>query len=106
MTEASGDGLVIRAMQEADLDETDRIFRLAFGTFLGMAEPETFAGDRQLARSRWLADPDAALVAELDGVLVGSNFATKWGSVAFFGPLSVRPDLWDRGIAQRLVAET
>jgi hypothetical protein len=34
---------------------------------------------------------------------VGSNFATSWGSVGFFGPLTVRPDLWDRGIAGRLV---
>jgi N-acetylglutamate synthase-like GNAT family acetyltransferase len=35
--------------------------------------------------------------------LVGSNFATNWGSVGFFGPLTVRPDLWDRGVASRLM---
>jgi N-acetylglutamate synthase-like GNAT family acetyltransferase len=38
--------------------------------------------------------------------LVGSNFATKWGSVGFFGPLSVRPDLQERGIARALLAKT
>ena len=34
---------------------------------------------------------------------MGSNFATNWGSVGFFGPVSVRPDLWDMGIGARLV---
>src|SRR4029077_11145228 len=46
----------------------------------------------------------AAFAADHDGALAGSNFATRWGSVAFFGPLSIRPDLWDSGIAQPLVA--
>jgi hypothetical protein len=35
--------------------------------------------------------------------LVGSNFATNWGTVAFFGPLSVHPDLWDGATGMRLV---
>lgn len=96
----------IRLMLEDDLAVTDRIFRVAFGTFLGLPEPETFAGDRELARGRWTADPTAAFVAELDGEIVGSNFATNWGSVAFFGPLTVRPDLWNVGIAQRLLEAT
>src|SRR5262249_31749828 len=48
----------------------------------------------------------SALAADLDGELVGSNFATRWGSFGFFGPLSVRPDLWDRGIARRLLERT
>jgi hypothetical protein len=48
----------------------------------------------------------AAFGATLDGKLVGSNFATRWGSVGFFGPLTVRPDLQERGIAQALLART
>src|SRR4029078_3784226 len=32
----------------------------------------------------------ASFGATLDGKLVGSNFATNWGSVGFFGPLTVR----------------
>jgi hypothetical protein len=39
----------------------------------------------------------------VDRELVGSNFGTNWGSVGFFGPLTIRPDLWDRGIATRLM---
>jgi predicted N-acetyltransferase YhbS len=90
-------------MREADLDAADRIFRLAFGTFLGLPDPSTFAGGSDHVRGRWRADPTAAFVAELDGAVVGSNLATRWGSVGFFGPLSVRPDLWERGIARKLL---
>jgi GNAT superfamily N-acetyltransferase len=53
-----------------------------------------------------MADPTAVLAAELDGRLIGSNFATNWGSVGFFGPLTVAPDHWDRAIGQRLLDAT
>jgi predicted N-acetyltransferase YhbS len=98
--------VIIRPLRDADLDEADRIFRLAFGTFLGLPDPMRFAGDADYVRTRFAAVPDAALAAELDGELVGSNFALRRGSLAFFGPLSVRPDLQGRGIAQRLLAAT
>jgi GNAT superfamily N-acetyltransferase len=93
-------------MREQDLPAADRIIRLAFGTFIGLPDPMQFMGDADYARTRFLADPSAALAAELDGQLVGSNFLTRWGSVGFFGPLTIRPDLWDRGIAQRLMGAT
>ena len=95
--------LKIRSLTQDDLPAADRIFRLAFGTFLGAPEPEQFWADLDYARTRWLADPTAAFGAELDGELVGSNFGARWGSVGFFGPLTVRPDLWNRNIAQRLM---
>lgn len=44
-----------------------------------------------------------AFAAVIDGELVGSNFATNWGSVGFFGPLTVRPDMWDKGIGNSLM---
>jgi len=86
-----------------DLSEAGRIIRLAFGTFLGAPEPEQFWADLDYAYTRWHADPTAAFGAELDGELVGSNFTTRWGSVGLFGPVSVRPDLWDQDIGQRLM---
>lgn len=95
--------VTIRPLQEADLDEADRVMRIAFGTFLGLPDPATFMGDGAYVHPRWRMDPSAAFVAEMEGMVVGSNFATRWGSVGFFGPLSVRPDLWDRGIASRLM---
>jgi hypothetical protein len=36
--------------------------------------------------------------------VVGSNFAVRWGSYGFFGPLSVHPDLWDAGVGGLLVS--
>ncbi len=98
--------VTIRLLREADLAEADRIMRLAFGTFLGMPEPLKFMGDADYVRSRWRAEPTAAFGAEIGGELIGTNFATRWGSVGFFGPLTIRPDYWDRGIAQKLLRPT
>lgn len=95
--------ILIRELREGDLADADRIMRLAFGTFLGMPEPEKFMGDADYVRTRWLIDKGAAFAGELNGEVVGSNFATNWGSVGFFGPLTVRPDLWGRGIAKQLM---
>ncbi len=96
-------GVSVRNLQERDLAAADRVMRLAFGTYLGMPEPAAFMGDAQYVATRWRTDPRAAFAAEIDGELVGSNFAARWGSVAFFGPLTVRPDMWDRGIAKALM---
>jgi len=96
----------IRALRESDFPEADWIFRLAFGTFVGLSDPLSFAGDSDWTRTRFASDPAAAFAAELDGRLAGSNFATTWGSVGFFGPLSVRPDLWNAGVAKHLLGPT
>jgi len=90
-------------MQEPDVREADRIFRLAFGTYLGLPDPLQFAGDADWVGTRRRTEPSAAFVAERDGAVVGSILAVHWGSVAFFGPLTVRPDLWDQGIARQLL---
>ena len=98
--------LTIRPLGEPDLPAADRLYRLAFGTFLGLPNPLRFSGDTAYIQTRWTADPTATFGAELDGELVGSNFVTNWGSVGFFGPLTVHPDLWEQGIAKRLLAPT
>lgn len=98
--------IAIRALDGRDVAEADRIFRVAFGTFLGMPRPETFMGDADLVGTRWWASPSASFGAYAGDELVGSNFAANWGSFGFFGPLTVRPDLWDRGIARRLLDTT
>jgi GNAT superfamily N-acetyltransferase len=94
---------VVRAMTESDLPAARRIVHTAFGTFLGAPDPENFWTDRDYVRGRFGAEHVAGFTAELDGEVVGCNFATRWGSVGFFGPVAVRPDLWNRGIAQPLV---
>lgn len=95
--------VVVRPLEENDLPAADQIMRVAFGTFLGMPEPHTFMGDAAFVRPRWRANPAGAFAAVSHGTLVGSNFATRWGSFGFFGPLTVRPDLWDRGVGKRLL---
>ena len=93
----------VRLLQETELSTADSIMRLAFGTFIGLPEPMSFMGDAAYVRNRWLADPEAAFAAEAAGEIIGSNFATNWGSVGFFGPLTIRPDFWDRGVGKRLM---
>jgi len=95
--------ILVRPLREPDLPLADRIFRLAFGTFNGLPDPLQFGGDLDKIRTRWLADPGATFGAEVDGVLVGSNFVTHWGRVGYFGPLTVHPDFWDRGVGQKLL---
>lgn len=93
----------IRLLQESELVRADQIFRLAFGTFLGLPQPNQFGGDTNYIATRWRIDPTAAFAAELEGQLVGSNIAAWWGSVGTFGPLTVHPDFWNQGIAKGLI---
>jgi GNAT superfamily N-acetyltransferase len=91
-------GLNVAPLKEGDLPEAEQIFRVAFGTFLGEPDPSMFWADRDYVYGRHRAPHVAALGATLDGSLVGSNFV--------FGPITVRPDLQERGIAQALLAKT
>lgn len=95
-----GGAASVRPLREAELDRADEIFKVAFGTFLGVPDP---FGTADYVRSRFAADPHAAFAAMVDGELAGSNFATNWGSVGFFGPLTVRPELWDHGVGKSLM---
>ena len=57
-------GVSVRPLCGDELGEADRIFRLAFGTFLGLPDPLAFMGDAGFVRTRWRADPPAAFAAE------------------------------------------
>jgi hypothetical protein len=111
--------IVVHQLREYDLAEADRIFRLAFGTFFGLPDPMSFAGDADYVRTRYYADPASSYGATIindngggssngndNGRLVGSNFTANWGSVGFFGPLTVHPDYWDKGVARSLMEPT
>jgi len=96
----------VRSLRKEDLQTADLIMRVAFGTFIGVPDPSSFGEGMDHVKTRWLTDPNAAFGAVKNGELVGSNFVTRWGSFGFFGPLTVRPDLWDRGIAKLLLEPT
>lgn len=96
----------IGPLKISEAAEADRIMRVAFGTFLGLAQPEDFMGDRNLIVPRLRSAHVKVLAARDNGRLIGSNLITQWGSFAFFGPLTVLPEYWDRGVAQRLLEAT
>ncbi len=96
----------IDILRQDELDEAERIVRLAFGTFLGLPDPLQFMGDRTFMASRWRASHVQVLAAHDGGRLIGSNVLTRWGSFGFFGPLTILPEYWDRGVAQRLLDAT
>ena len=83
-----------------------RISSLAFGTFLGLPEPEKFGADVDYIRNETYSRSGWCSCAEAEGVLVGSNLVTNWGSVGYFGPLTVLPDYQDQGIGSRLMEAT
>ena len=95
--------IVIRHMAKEDLQEADSIIRLAFGTFMGHDNPEDYRSDARYANPRYNADPSASFVAELDGKIIGSNFGLHWGSVGIFGPLTIHPEYWNKGIGSKLM---
>ncbi len=93
-------------LKKNELDEADRIVRLAFGTFLGLPNPLDFMGDRNFMAPRWRSAHVKVIAAREGGRLIGSNIVTRWGSFGFFGPLTVLPEYWDRGVAKRLLEST
>lgn len=95
--------VVVRRLREEDIEAADHIMRIAFGTFVGIPDPITFFGDACWVRPQWRSDPEAAFVAEMDGRVVGSNFATVWGSFGFFGPITTHPDVWGQGVGSKLM---
>jgi predicted N-acetyltransferase YhbS len=97
------ESVLVRPMVDEDVDQADRVTRLAFGTYRGQPDPEAAFGDAELVRTRFRAAPDCAWVAEVGGAVVGTVLAAQWGTFGFFGPLAVHPDWWDRGIGSRLL---
>jgi GNAT superfamily N-acetyltransferase len=96
----------ISPLKQSELEEADRIVRLAFGTFLGVPNPLDFMGDRTFMTSRWRSPHVKVIAAREGGRLIGSNVVTRWGSFGFFGPLTVLPEYWNRGVAKQLLAST
>lgn len=96
----------IGLLKRSEIEEAERIVGLAFGTFLGAPNPEQFMGDRSFLKPRWHSRHVEAIAARENGRLIGSNIVTQWGSFGFFGPLTVLPEYWDRGVAKRLLEVT
>jgi GNAT superfamily N-acetyltransferase len=98
--------ITIGPLKQSELGEADRIVRVAFGTFLGVPNPPEFMGDREFMTPRWRSKNVKVIAAREGGRLLGTNVVTRWGTFGFFGPLTVLPDYWDRGVASRLLEST
>jgi predicted N-acetyltransferase YhbS len=86
--------------------------RICYEAFLALAGRHGFPGDFPSAAvatdllSTFLSHPGFyAIVAELDGQVVGSNFLDERSSIAGVGPVTVDPAIQDRGIGRRLMQE-
>lgn len=99
-------GITVRQMLDADVSAARKIYQIAFGTFNAVPDPCSYREDIDTIGNRLRTEPGAAWVAEEDAAIIGSNLATNWGSVGFFGPLTIHPDYWNRGVAQKLLEPT
>ena len=97
--------ITIGTLKASEVAEADRIFRLAFSTFIGIPDGSFMAG-RDLISPRLKGKHVKAVAARENGRLIGSNLATRWGAFGFFGPLTVLPEYWDRGVGSMLMTST
>jgi GNAT superfamily N-acetyltransferase len=97
---------LILPLEKEHLPEARRVFRLAFGTFLGLPDPMKFAPGVDFHGWRREMFPEGAWGAFEGDRLIGSVITSRWGSFGFFGPLTIDPEFWDKGIGQRLLEPT
>jgi GNAT superfamily N-acetyltransferase len=102
----AGQTIKVGPLKESEVEEAGRIVQVAFATFLRLPNPSDFMGGRDFITPRWRSSHVKVIAAREDGRLIGSNVVTRWGSFGFFGPLTVLPEYWDRGVAQRLLEGT
>ncbi len=99
------DDIALRPMRADDVPAADKVFRRAFGTWFGLADPMQFrGGEPGVLEPRFFSYPDGGTVAWRGAELVGFSFASRWGSVGVLGPVAVVPELWRHGVARGLVA--
>lgn len=102
--------LVLRPGRPEDAERCGEIFYEAFTT---IAKQHNFPPDvsppEATPTSTWsrrFSDPSAyAVVAELDGRLVGSNFLDERDPIAAVGPISVDPSVQDSRIGRQLMED-
>ena len=92
----------IALLQENELPEAEKLLRVSFGTFLGLAEPMSF-GNGAVYTNRWYRDPLAVFAAKANGKLLGFSMVSNWGSCGGFGPIVIHPSYWNQGIGYQLM---
>ncbi len=91
----------ISRLQSSDINSANKVFRLAFGSQFGYAEPEKFAEGFTLG-PRFIQEPAGVFGAFLEGELIAVATCSSRGSVGVFGPVAVKPQFWGGGIGKKL----
>ena len=95
---------IVRPLREEEIPLALSVMRRAFGTFVGLPDPESFGAGADFVTPRWRADATRVFAAEREGRLAGISVANRWGSLGVFGPLAVSPEFWGQRIGQALTA--
>jgi hypothetical protein len=66
----------VALIKRSEVEEADRIVRVAFGTFLGLPNPPDFMGDRNFMTPRWRSPNVKVLAAREGNRLIGTNVIT------------------------------
>jgi predicted N-acetyltransferase YhbS len=92
------------------LEDAARCGQICYEAFMGIAGRHGFMGDFPSAEvasdllTRFLSHPDFyAVVAEMDGQIIGSNFLDERSAIAGVGPITVDPGVQDRGVGRQLM---
>lgn len=85
----------IRPARPADVEGLQELDREAFQA--------TLRREREYFEFWMRTDPEGALVAEEDGVLVGLNMNHARGNYGWFGPLAVKPHRQGQGLGRQLL---
>jgi GNAT superfamily N-acetyltransferase len=100
-------GLIVR---EATFDDGERCGQIFYDAFESIAtrhnhpiEPPSREFTRFMVGQMLASDGFAALVAELNGEVLGSAFVDERGAIAGIGPVTVDPAAQDAGVGRELM---
>lgn len=93
----------LRPYTETDLGELLQLIKTAFKEHEGVVDPPPSAKGKTLAILRDELTRFQAVLAEVDGRLIGSVFFKLKGKQLYMGRLAVLPELRGRGVARNLL---
>ncbi|MGD9762428.1 MAG: N-acetyltransferase family protein [Candidatus Binatia bacterium] len=98
-------------LREGRIEDAEPCGRICWDAFRNIAAQHNFPADIPSAEAgiavvgMMLRHPRFyAIVAELDGRVVGSNFADERSAIVGVGPITVAPDVQDRAVGRELMS--
>src|ERR671910_661476 len=97
-------------LREAKPGDTEACAQILFDAFGGLHDHHRFARDFPELEAAtgfmgmWIPHPSVwGVVAEIEGLIVGSNFLDERGPVRGVGPITVDPQTQNAGVGRRLM---